>query len=332
MDADRPETISYWSLDLRVRDPHPDRGDIPVDDDNVNKLILLAYHRWEWQAPMLYDLAPSRKGRPPVLPTLQATQVQTAINLSLVGDKKVFVRGDRIVFHNSGLTALVDQGEELRVLTEPVDGTENVSLMASVAGITAQEPQEARLSDDTTPLPVAAHQPFERAGTIKRLRDFHSVQPIFYLEQSEGFVLLAEAFQSAEERRLIYTLRAVTDDASSDDAAPHKGKGRHAAIANAQVKATTPAFRLADSGALHTIRAHQDGNLGARRDIHKGYLEFWVNGLPLGIRRLSDARFRFRGGPARLYIGAWPRADGSLYLTGEIVHINFDPINKCTPC
>ena len=211
MNADRPETISYWSLDLRVRDPHPDRGDIPVNDDNVNDLILLAYNRWEWQAPMLYDLAPSRKGRPPVLPTLQATQVQVAVNLSLVGDKKVFVRGDRIVFHNSGLTALVDQGEELRVLTEPVDGTENVSLMASVAGITAQEPQEARLSDDTTPLPVAAHQPFERAGTIKRLRDFHSVQPIFYLEQSEGFVLLAEAFQSAEERRLIYTLRAVVD-------------------------------------------------------------------------------------------------------------------------
>ncbi len=327
MNADRPETISYWSLDLRVRDPHPDRGDIPVNDDNVNDLILLAYNRWEWQAPMLYDLAPSRKGRPPVLPTLQATQVQVAVNLSLVGDKKVFVRGDRIVFYNSGLTALVDQGEQLRVLTEPVDGTENVSLMASVAGIVAHEPQGARRSDDATPLPVAAHQPFERAGTIKRLRDFHSVQPIFYLEQSEGFVLLAEAFQSAEERRLIYTLRAVVDDTSSAQT-----NGRPAAIADAQVKATTPAFRLADSSALHTIRAHQDGNLGTRRDMHKGYLEFWVNGLPLGIRRLPDARFRFRGGPARLYLGAWPRADGPLYLTGEIVHINFDPINKCTPC
>ena len=327
MNADRPETISYWSLDLRVRDPHPDRGDIPVNDDNVNDLILLAYNRWEWQAPMLYDLAPSRKGRPPVLPTLQATQVQVAVNLSLVGDKKVFVRGDRIVFYNSGLTALVDQGEQLRVLTEPVDGTENVSLMASVAGIVAHEPQGARRSDDATPLPVAAHQPFERAGTIKRLRDFHSVQPIFYLEQSEGFVLLAEAFQSAEERRLIYTLRAVVDDTSSAQT-----NGRPAAIADAQVKATTPAFRLADSSALHTIRAHQDGNLGTRRDMHKGYLEFWVNGLPLGIRRLPDARFRFRGGPARLYIGAWPRADGPLYLTGEIVHINFDPINKCMPC
>ena len=327
MNADRPETISYWSLDLRVRDPHPDRGDIPVNDDNVNDLILLAYNRWEWQAPMLYDLAPSRKGRPPVLPTLQATQVQVAVNLLLVGDKKVFVRGDRIVFYNSGLTALVDQGEQLRVLTEPVDGTENVSLMASVAGIVAHEPQGARRSDDATPLPVAAHQPFERAGTIKRLRDFHSVQPIFYLEQSEGFVLLAEAFQSAEERRLIYTLRAVVDDTSSAQT-----NGRPAAIADAQVKATTPAFRLADSSALHTIRAHQDGNLGTRRDMHKGYLEFWVNGLPLGIRRLPDARFRFRGGPARLYIGAWPRADGPLYLTGEIVHINFDPINKCTPC
>ena len=327
MDADRPETISYWSLDLRVRDPHPDRGDIRVDDSNVNDLILLAYHRWEWQAPKLYDLEPSRKGGAPVLPTLDATQVKTVVNLSLVGDKDIVVRGDRIVFRNSGLTAVVDQGEQLRVLTEPVDGTENVSLMASVAGIVAHEPQGARRSDDATPLPVAAHQPFERAGTIKRLRDFHSVQPIFYLEQSEGFVLLAEAFQSAEERRLIYTLRAVVDDTSSAQT-----NGRPAAIADAQVKATTPAFRLADSSALHTIRAHQDGNLGTRRDMHKGYLEFWVNGLPLGIRRLPDARFRFRGGPARLYIGAWPRADGPLYLTGEIVHINFDPINKCTPC
>ena len=125
---------------------------------------------------------------------------------------------------------------------------------------------------------------------------------------------------------------ASVDEASSDEATLEKTNGRHAAIADAQVKATTPAFRLADSGALHTIRAHQDGNLGTRRDTHKGYLEFWVNGLPLGIRRLPDARFRFRGGPARLYIGAWPREDGVLYLTGEIVHINFDPINKCTPC
>ena len=130
MDADRPETISYWSLDLRVRDPHPDRGDIRVDDSNVNDLILLAYHRWEWQAPKLYDLEPSRKGGAPVLPTLDATQVKTVVNLSLVGDKDIVVRGDRIVFRNSGLTAVVDQGEQLRVLTEPVDGTENVSLMA----------------------------------------------------------------------------------------------------------------------------------------------------------------------------------------------------------
>jgi len=195
-----------------------------------------------------------------------------------------------------------------------------------VAGISDQAARGARRSDDATPLPVAAHQPFERAGTIKRLRDFQSVQPIFYLEQAVGFVLLAEAFQSAEERRLIYTLRAVTDDTVLET------NGHKAAISDAQVKATTPAFRLADSGALHTIRAHQDGNLGTRRDTHKGYLEFWVNGLPLGIRRLPDARFRFRGGPARLYIGAWPREDGALYLTGEIVHINFDPINKCTPC
>lgn len=326
MDADRPETISYWSLDLRVRDPHPDRGDIRVDDSNVNDLIQLAYHRWEWQAPKLYDLEPSRQGGPPVLPTLAATQVKTVVNLSLVGDKDVVVRGDRIVFRNSGLTAVVDQGEQLRVLTEPVDGTENVSLMATVAGISDQAARAAHRSKDNTPLPVAAHQPFERAGTIKRLRDFQSVQPIFYLEQAVGFVLLAEAFQSPEERRLIYTLRAVTDDTALET------NGHKAAIADAQVKATTPAFRLADSGALHTIRAHQDGNLGTRRDTHKGYLEFWVNGLPLGIRRLPDARFRFRGGPARLYIGAWPREDGALYLTGEIVHINFDPINKCTPC
>jgi hypothetical protein len=332
MDADRPETISYWSLDLRVRDPHPELDDIIVDDSNVNDLILLAYHRWEWQAPKLYDLEQSRKNGPPVLPTLEATQVQTVVNLSLVGDKDIVVRGDRIIFRNSGLTAEVDQGEHLRVMTEPVDGTENVSLMATVAGIGDQARPGAPASDDDTTLPVAAHQPFERAGTMKRLRDFTSVQPIFYLEQAVGFVLLAEAFQSAEERRLIYTLRAVTDDASSDEAALEATNGGHASISNAQVKATTPAFRLADSGARHTIRAHQDGNLGRRRDSHNGYLEFWVNGLPLGIRRLPDARFRFRGGPARLYIGAWPREDGALYLTGEIVHINFDPINKCTPC
>lgn len=327
MDVDRPETISYWSLDLRVRDPHPDRGDIRVDDGNVNDLILLAYRRWEWQAPKLYDLEPSRKSRTPVLPTLEATQVMTAVNLSLVGDKDIVVRGDRIVFRNSGLTAVVDQGAGRGVLTEPVDGTENVSLMATVAGISHREAEGARHSDDDTPLPVAAHQPFERPGAVKRLRDFRSVQPIFYLEQDVGFVLLAEAFQSAEERRLIYTLRAVTEDTT--DA---KSNGRSATISDAQVKAATPAFRLADGDAPHTIRAHQDGNLGTRRDTHNGYLEFWVNGLPLGIRRLPDARFRFRGGPARLYIGGWPRGDAPLYLTGEIVHINFDPINKCTPC
>ena len=56
MDVMRPETISFWSLDLRVRDPHPDRGDIRVDNGNVNEYIRLEHHRWEWQAPQLYDL------------------------------------------------------------------------------------------------------------------------------------------------------------------------------------------------------------------------------------------------------------------------------------
>ena len=330
MNVDRPETISYWSLDLRVRDPHPEQGDIPVNKDNVNDLILLAYRRWEWQAPKLYDLAPSRRSRTPVLPTLEATQVLTAVNLSLVGDKDIVVNGDRIIFRNSGLMALVDQVEEQRVLTEPVDGTENVSLLATVAGITHQASQAARGSDDdTTTLPVTTHQPFEHTDTSLLLRDFPSVQPIFYLQQAVGFVLLAEVFQSAEERRLIYTLRAVKD---GDDAVLDEKNRRCRSISDAQVKAMTPAFRLADSGAPHTIRAHQDGNLGARRDLHKGYLEFWVNGLPLGVQNLPDARFRFRGGPAELYIGAWPCDGGALYLTGEIVHINFDPINKCTPC
>ncbi|MBP8948973.1 MAG: hypothetical protein KBG73_09030 [Candidatus Promineofilum sp.] len=325
MDVTQPETISFWSLDLRVRDPHPDRGDIRVDNRNVNDVIRLEHHRWKWQAPQLYDLEPSRKSGPPVLPTLEAEFTPTPIPLSLVGDEDVVVRGDRILLRNSGLTAIVDQGEDQRVLTEPVDGTENVSLTATVGGIakTSQERGAGRLDDDTR-LPVAAHQPFERAGTAKRLGDFDSVQPIFYLEQDIGFVLLAEVFQSPEERRLIYTLRPMTGEQSTGET--------NGSISSAQVKATTPAFRLADDGALHTIRAHQDGNLGNRRGAHHGYLEFWVNGLPLGIRRLPDARFRFRGGPARLYIGAWPRGDSWLYLTGEIVHINFDPINKCMPC
>ena len=89
-------------------------------------------------------------------------------------------------------------------------------------------------------------------------------------------------------------------------------------------------FFQAEDGIRDLVRSRGLGDVYKRQ--HKGYLEFWVNGLPLGIRRLPDARFRFRGGPARLYIGAWPREDGALYLTGEIVHINFDPINKCTPC
>ena len=325
MDVMRPETISFWSLDLRVRDPHPDRGDIRVDNGNVNEYIRLEHHRWEWQAPQLYDLEPGRKSAPPVVPTLEATFQPTPIALSLVGDEDVIVRGDRIILRNSGLAAVVDQGEEQRVLTEPVDGTENVSLTATVGGIVhAGQENSVGYLDDGTRLPVAGHQPFERAGATKRLDDFDSVQPIFYLEQDVGFVLLAEAFQSAEERRLIYTLRPVTGKQPAGES--------NSSISSAQVKATTPAFRLADDGAMHTIRAHQDGNLSNRRGAHNGYLEFWVNGLPLGIRRLPDARFRFRGGPARLYIGAWPRGGSWLYLTGEIIHINFDPINKCTPC
>lgn len=325
MDVMRPETISFWSLDLRVRDPHPDRGDIRVDNANVNEYIRLEHHRWEWQAPQLYDLEPSRKSSPPVLPTLEATFQPTPIALSLVGDGDVIVRGDRIILRNSGLAAVVDQGEEQRVLTEPVDGTENVSLTATVGGIVhAGQERGVGYLDDRILLPVAGHQPFERAGATKRLGDFDSVQPIFYLEQDVGFVLLAEAFQSPEERRLIYTLRPV--------AAQQPPGESNGSISTAQVKATTPAFRLADDGAMHTIRAHQDGNLSNRRGVHNGYLEFWVNGLPLGIRQLPDARFHFRGGQARLYIGAWPQPGRTLYLTGEITHLNFDPINKCTPC
>ena len=325
MDVTQPETISFWSLDLRVRDPHPEQGEIRVNDGNVNDLIRLEHHRWKWQAPQLYDLEPTRKSGPPVLPTLEAESTPTPIALSLVGDKDIVVRGDRIILRNSGLAAIVDQGEDQRVLTEPVDGTENVSLTATVGGIIeASQERGVRHLNDETRLPVAAHQPFERAGTAKRLGDFYNVQPIFYLEQDVGFVLLAEVFQSPQERRLIYTLRPMTEDQAAGEP--------NGSISNAQVKATTPAFRLADGGAMHTIRAHQDGNLGKRRGVHHGYLEFWVNGLPWGIRRLPDARFRFRGGQARLYIGAWPRGDSWLYLTGEIVHINFDPINKCMPC
>jgi|CXWK01.1.fsa_nt_gi hypothetical protein len=328
MDVTRPETISFWSLDLRVRDPHPEEGEIPLDNDNVNQYIRLEHHRWEWQAPQLYDLEPSRKSSPPVLPTLEATFQPTPISLSLVGDEDVCVRGDRIILRNSGLAAVIDQGESQRVLTEPVDGTENVSLTATVGGIVHMEQERAvGYLDDRIRLPVAGYQPFERAGATKQLGGFDSIQPIFYLQQDVGFVLLAEAFQSPEERRLIYTLRPVTEMEPVGES--------NGSISSAQVKATTPAFRLADDGAMHTIRAHQDGNLSNRRGVHNGYLEFWVNGLPLGVRRLPDARFRFRGGPAQLYIGAWPRGKDSkswLYMTGEIVHINFDPINKCTPC
>ena len=326
MDPTRPETISFWSLDLRVRDPHPEAGDIRVTDANVNDLITLAYMRWEWQAPRLYDLSPSRSGAP-VVPVLDRVETPVAIGLSMIGDKDIVVRGDRIVFRNSGLEGTVEGGASGRIMTEPVDGTENISLTATVAGIVHDASKQARpLPSDSTRVPVAAFQPFEETGTMLRLDTFASIQPLFYLEQAVGFVLLAEVFQSPEERRLVYTLRPVTDDGGVEaaDAPP--------SIDSAQVKATTPAFRLADSGALHTIRAHQDGNLGAKQGGHRGYLEFWVNGLPLGVRLLSDARFRFRGGPAKLTIGAWPRRDETLYLTGEIVHINFDPINKCTPC
>ena len=324
MDPTQPETISFWSLDLRVRDPHAEAGDICVDDRNVNDLIALAYIRWEWQAPRLYDLTPSRTGNP-VVPVLQNVDAPVPIPLSLVGDKDIVVRGDRILFRNTGLEGTVEASKGGRVMTEPVDGTENVSLAATVAGI-VHDPSKRPMSNDNTRVPVAAFQPFEEAGTSLRLDAFASIQPLFYLEQEVGFVLLAEVFQSPDERRLVYTLRAVTD------AGRAKAAGGGPSIDDAQVKAVTPAFRLADSGALHTIRAHQDGNLGATRGGHRGYLEFWVNGLPLGIRKLPDARFRFRGGPAKLYIGAWPRRAETLYLTGEIVHINFDPINKCTPC
>jgi len=326
MDPTRPETISFWSLDLRVRDPHPEAGDIRVTDANVNDLITLAYMRWEWQAPRLYDLLPSRSGDP-VVPVLGRVEAPTPIPLSLIGDKDIVVRGDRIVFRNSGLAGTVEGGASGRIMTEPVDGTENVSLTATVAGIVHEGGQRARpMPSDSTRVPVAAFQPFEETGTTLRLDGFAAIQPLFYLEQAVGFVLLAEVFQSPDERRLVYSLRPVTDEGGVEatDAAP--------SIDSAQVKAATPAFRLADSGALHTIRAHQDVNLGTRKGGRRGYLEFWVNGLPLGVRMLSDARFRFRGGPAKLTVGAWPRRDETLYLTGEIVHINFDPINKCTPC
>ena len=114
MDPTRPETISFWSLDLRVRDPHPEAGDIRVTDDNVNDLITLAYMRWEWQAPRLYDLLPSRSGDP-VVPVLERVEAPTPIPLSLIGDKDIVVRGDRIVFRNSGLAGTVEGGASGRI-------------------------------------------------------------------------------------------------------------------------------------------------------------------------------------------------------------------------
>jgi len=327
MDANNPETISYWSLDLRVRDPHPGTN-VTVNARNVNDLIRLDMVRWEWIVPRLYDLSPKQSSGEAVVPVLATGPQTTPVTLLPAGPGDITVRGERIVFRNSALTATVDQGEADRVLTAPVDGTENVSLVATVAAIdgAAGGAAAARRANDATQLPLAAHQPFETRSAPLRLSEFRRVQPIFYLEQHEGFVLLAEGFQDNGERRLIYTLQAVTAEAAE--------AGRVGAIPPSQVRATTPAFNLADGRALHTIRAHQDGNLRfGGRGSYGGYLEFWVNGLPLGIRRLPDARFRFRGGPASLFIGGWPQPGGeALYLTGEIIHLNFDPINKCIPC
>lgn len=328
MAATAPEIISYWSLDLRVRDPHPGTKHT-VTKDNINDLIRLDMLRWEWNVPQLHTIGPTRKTGEPVLPVLQGGPRVTPLSLSLAGDENVVVHNDHIVFYNSALTATVDQGLSDRVLTEPVDGTENVSVIATLANIEGPTngAAAAHLSD-TTSLPLARHQPYEPSNSSLRLGDFQRIQPIFYLEQAEGFILLAEAFQDNGRRRLIYTLQSVTEEPTV-----MAGPTRKTSIADSQVKATTPAFQFAEQEALHTIRAHQDGNLnfdgGASR---RGYLEFWVNGLPLGIRTLKDARFRFRGGEATLFIGGWPRKPEPLYLTGDIIHINFDPINKCTPC
>lgn len=149
------------------------------------------------------------------------------------------------------------------------------------------------------------------AGTVSA--EPNRFQPIFYIDQPDGYILLAET-EDHGARHVVWTIKGSAE--------------KRGLFADDLIRGGTPAFEL---DGWHMLRVHQDGERSADGD----YLEFWVDQLSLGYLDLDNGNFPFNRLPTRFYIGIFPDAEDRTKLhglKGAIKQLYFDPNDVCHGC
>lgn len=248
-----------------------------------------------------------------------------------VGAGTVRVEHDHIVCDDAGLECLtVDLNEAIATMalsaesrhaiqhdvremqigisqSSPLFGKENVSIRAVVDIPEQNARHQVMGAINVTRVVDHVH------GRDTVSADPNRFHPIFYIDQPDGYILLAET-EDFGARHVVWTIKAE--------------EGSRGLFADELLRGGTPAFAL---DGWHMLRVHQDGERSADGD----YLEFWVDQLSLGYFDLMEGSFPFNRLPTRFYIGIFPDADDRTKLhglKGAIKHLYFDPNDVCHGC
>jgi hypothetical protein len=275
-----PETekswIKSWSLHFR--------GEAQLKDGNLLYKPVLNYQlsSTEWKGDE-HDQNPSE----PLLMVWDAVVEPVCLHTQPEGGH-IATQPPWIEFHNSGYLANVNLMIEAqdKWSTRLIGSTEDLSLRATLRNDQAADLGEGKLiaaqiantsrAEKITLLSTGGQTVTAPGFSPESIED---VRPIIYLEQAEGFVLLAELIDGFGNRRVLFSVHIREE----------VGSRQHWIVSR-------PYFVLAPD--WYTLRVHQDGDISqpmknADGQSHR-YFEFWVNNLPLGIYRLPSINFPFK--------------------------------------
>lgn len=160
--------------------------------------------------------------------------------------------------------------------------------------------------DDQTPMIEVTDDGGMEHKKLGACNAYGFINPIVYMDQSGGFMLLAELRKpESGESRLLFSIVM-------------NGEQFHVV--------SVPYTPL---GKPYKVSVQQDGD--SRLD--NSYFEFkFRNSYKIGHLDIGTRAFPFfADGPTRICIGCWPREQGSLFFHGDIISIDVDPHGLC-PC
>lgn len=154
------------------------------------------------------------------------------------------------------------------------------------------------------------------------------IQPIFFLEQLEGFLFVAELIEKGHPtfHRLLVSIYS------------HSSNAGGSILPGRQLYIISPIYDVTNEEDLYTVGFHQD------TDGEKTQLEFFLgrddNFDQFATHELADAdSFYFKtaanAGKSKVGIGCWPSGpDGrnTICFSGNIKEIICDPWGACTAC